>query len=182
MNRKEQILLYGSNMWMFAEGMFGPLIAVFTERIGGSILDISWAWATYLMVTGVIVIIVGSFSDRYSKEKIMVFGYGLAALLTFSYLLVETPIHLFLVQAGLGLAVGLANPTWLALYDEYSDDKEDGWLWGLADGEARIFNGVAIVIGGLIVSRFSFEILFITMGMLQFLTTLYLLRILKTTQ
>ena len=126
---KAKILLISSNIWYFGEGLLGPLFAVFTERVGGDILDISWAWATYMFVTGFFTIIFGKIADKIDKEKMIVFGYSLNALFTFSYLLVSSPVHLLLVQAGLGLALSLSNPTWLALYDRYSGDKNDGYVW-----------------------------------------------------
>lgn len=52
MNSKIKALLYSSNIWYLGEGMLGPLLAIYTERIGGDIFDISWAWAIYLVVTG----------------------------------------------------------------------------------------------------------------------------------
>ena len=179
MNHKEKILLYGSNLWNFADGMLGPLLAVFTEKIGGSVLDVSWAWAIYLIVTGIGVILVGKYSDHHSKEKIMIVGYVLTTLFTFGYLLVQTPIHLFIIQAGLGFALALCNPTWYALYDKYSEQKSDGLFWGLADGEAKILTGIAIVIGGFIIKIFSFNTLFIVMGCLQIVATLYQMKILR---
>ncbi len=179
MNPKEKILLWGSNIWNFSDGMFGPLLAVFTERIGGSILEISWAWAIYLIVTGVFVIIIGRYSDHHNKEKIMILGYALTALFTFGYLLVQTPIHLFIIQACLGFALALSNPTWYALYDTYSTPKSSGLTWGLADGEAKILTGIAIIVGGFIVKTYSFETLFIIMGSLQILATIYQMNILK---
>ena len=109
----------------------------------------------------------------------MVSGYALTALFTFGYLLVQTPLHLFIIQAGLGVAVALSNPTWYALYGRYSSQKSAGLTWGLADGEAKIFTGIAIIVGGLIVNNFSFKALFVTMGTLQVCTTLYQMKILK---
>lgn len=162
--------------------MLGPLFAVFTEKIGGSILDISWAWAIYLGITGIGVIIIGRISDklRRGKEKLMIIGYGLTALFTFSYLLVSTPLHLFLVQAGLGIALAFANPTWYALYAKHSPGiRSSGYFWGLADGQGRIFTAIAILLGGFIVQRVSFEALFITMGLIQVAATLYLAKLLR---
>ena len=46
LTRSLKILLIGANIWYFGEGMMGPLFAVFAEKIGGDILDITWAWAT----------------------------------------------------------------------------------------------------------------------------------------
>ena len=73
----------------------------------------------------------------------MISGYALTALFTFSYLLVQTPIHLFIVQAGLGFALALCNPTWYALYDKYSVQKSAGLTWGPADGETKVLTGIA---------------------------------------
>ena len=179
MNKKEKILLYGANLWYLGEGMLGPLFAIFAERIGGSILDISWAWATYLIVTGLLIIFVGKISDRINKEKLMIAGYFLNALFTFSYLFVSSPKHLFIVQAGLGIATALGTPTWEALYAKYEDKRHAGFIWGLASGEAGIITGVAMIIGGLIVNYFSFNTLFITMGIIQVIGAIYQAQILK---
>ena len=179
MNTKERILLYGANIWYLGEGMLGPLLAVFTERIGGDILDITWAWATYLIVTGILYMVVGRVVDgRFDKAKVMVLGYALNALFTFSFLFVSSTTHLFIVQAGLGIAAALATPTWNALYARYEDKKHDIWQWGVAGGEASIITGIAILAGGLIVNYFSFEVLFVFMGIIQTIATLYQARLL----
>jgi MFS family permease len=175
--RKYKILLYSNNLWNFADGMLGPLFAVFTEKIGGNVLDISWAWAIYLFVTGVLIIFVGKISDRVSKKKLMIAGYALTAVFTFSYLLVTQPWHLFLVQAGLGVAIALCNPPWYALYAKYSDNNNPGYAWGLQDGEAKIMTGLAVIIGGAIVYYFSFAALFIVMGIIETVTAIYLIQI-----
>lgn len=180
MLKQAKILLAASNLWYFGEGMLGPLFAVFAERVGGNILDIAWAWATYLIVTGVLTIVVGKFSDKlFTKEKLLVIGYGLNALFTFSYLLISKPAHLFLVQAGLGVSLALASPTWSSLYSKYEDKKKRGLIWGLASGEANICTGIAIIIGGFIVNFASFSALFITMGCIQLLAFFVEAKILK---
>ena len=180
LNRNLRILLYGANIWYFGEGMLGPLLAVFTERIGGDVLDITWAWATYLMVTGVLYILIGKLIDgKDSKARIMVIGYGLNALATFGYLFVSSTWQLLLVQACLGIAAALATPTWCALYAKYEDKKHDTYEWGLAGGEGQIITGIAILIGGLLVNYFSFTVLFVIMGTIQVIAFFYQALILK---
>lgn len=179
MTRKGKILLWASNIWNFADGMFGPLFAVFTEQIGGNILDISWAWSIYLMVTGCCVIFVGKISDHVPKEKLLITGYMLNALFTFGYLFVTTPAQLFFLQGMLGVSFSLLNPTWYALYDEYTLKRSDGYAWGLADGEGRILMGLAIVVGGFLVNKLGFQVLFFSMGLLQLLATAYLWKFLR---
>ena len=131
MNKKIKYLLNGSNLWNFGAGMLGPFLAIFTEKIGGNILDISWAWSIYLLVTGFLMIYFGRISDKINKEKMMTLGYGINAFFTFGYLFVDSPIKLFIVQAGLGLANALATPTWNALYAKHADDGKDGLEWGI---------------------------------------------------
>lgn len=181
MNRKIKVLLYGANLWYLGEGMLGPFFAVFAEKIGGSILDISWACAIYLIVQGVLSAFAGKISDgKMSKEKLMVFGYGLNALFTFGYLLVSSPLQLFLIQAGLGVAAAVSTPTWDALYAKHEDRKHDGYTWGLARGESEITTGIAIIIGGLIINFYSFTALFIVMGTVQIIATVYQSRIIES--
>ena len=180
LKKKERILLYGSNIWYLGEGMLVPLFAVFAEKVGGDILEITWAWAIYLFVTGLLVMLIGKISDnKISKKKLMVAGYALNAIFTFGYLFVSSTWHLFIVQAGLGMAVALAAPTWESLYAQYEDKKHAGYTWGLADGESRLFTALAIVIGGLIVTFFSFRALFLVMGVIQVIATIYQTQLLK---
>lgn len=168
-----KILLLGANIWYFGEGMMGPLFAVFAEKIGGDILDITWAWATYLIITGVFYIIVGKLlNNKNYKEKVMVLGYVLNAIFTFCYLFVSSPVQLFIVQAGLGVAEAIGTPAWDALYAKNLPDKMDSYAWGLSTGQSQIVTGLAFGFGGLITHFISFEALFITMGSLQIIAAI----------
>ena len=178
MKKALKILLIGSGLWYLGEGMFGPLFAIFSERIGGDILEITFAWSVYLLVMGTLTIILGKYSDKLNKGKMMVLGYALNALFTFGYLLVDSPYKLVLIQGGLGIATAMATPTWNALYVKYGDRKRDGEEWGLADGIPYIITGIAILMGGFIVSNYSFTLLFLIMGTIQLIATIYQIRIL----
>ncbi|TAL43481.1 MAG: MFS transporter [Chitinophagaceae bacterium] len=168
LSRNVRLLLLGANIWYFGEGMMGPLFAVFAEKVGGDILDITWAWATYLIITGLFYILVGKLlNNKTYKVKVMVLGYILNALLTFGYLLVDSPFTLFLVQAGLGIAEAIGTPAWDALYAKNLEDNLDSYAWGLSAGQSQIVTGIAFGIGGVITHFISFNALFITMGIIQ---------------
>ena len=180
MRSQEKILLAGASFWWLGEGLFGPLFAIFAGRVGGSVLDISWAWATYLLVTGVLEIFVGKISDKIGHAKLMIVGYGLNAVFTFGYLFIHSPFGLFFVQAGLGVALALADPTWDALYAKFEDRRRAGYIWGLEHGIEELITGASIFIGGLIVSYFSFTLLFVIMGVIQTVGTIVQAKILYT--
>jgi len=160
----------GANIWYFGEGMMGPLFSVFAEKVGGDILDITWAWATYLIITGLFYILVGRLLNNKAhkiKVQVMILGYTLNALITFAYLFVDSPVKLFFVQAGLGLAEAIGTPPWDALYAKNLDSELDSYAWGLSTGQSQIVTGIAFGIGGLITHFISFHALFITMGLIQ---------------
>lgn len=179
-SRNIKILLTAAGFWYFGEGMLGPLFAVYAQKIGGDILEISWAWATFLIMTGVMYILLSRIvKGRERKAKVMLIGYALNALFTFAYLFVSSPWQLLIVQAGLGFADALATPAWDALFAESYDKEHATFAWGLAGGQAHIITGVAIIAGGMIVNYFSFDALFITMGSVQVIATIIQARILK---
>jgi MFS family permease len=179
MNKGTKVLLIGAGIWYLGEGLLGPLLVYFSEDIGGTILDLSWAVAAYLVVYGLLSIWFGRMSDtRLDKGRLMVWGYGLNAMFTFGYLLVTNSTTLLIVQAGLGVAAAMATPTWNALFDEFSDSSVNGTSWGIAEGMQSIITGITLVLGALVVSYFSFKTLFIAMGCIQVLATVYQARIL----
>lgn len=175
-----KILLWGANIWFFGEGLFGPLFAVFTQKIGGNILEITWAWATFLIVTGVFYIIIGKWTsnNKQYQAKMMVLGYVLNTIFTFCYLLVASPGQLFLVQAGLGISEAIGSPSWDSMYARSLNETNDVFAWGLAGGQAQIVTGLATIAGGFIVYYISFNTLFIIMGTIQAIATIIQARIL----
>lgn len=179
LSKTSKILLFGANVWYFGEGLFGPLYAIFAEKVGGDILDITWAWATYLVITGLVYILVGKLVNGKSyKARVMVAGYALNALFTFGYLFVSNPWHLFIVQAGLGVAEAMGTPIWDSLYARHMKEEHDTWAWGLSNGQSQISTGIAVAIGGLIAYYVSFNALFIAMGCIQVMATFIQARIL----
>lgn len=174
-----RILLYASSLWYFGEGLFGPLFAVFAEKVGGDLLDITWAWSIYLIVAGLMYVVFGKLlnNSKY-KEQAMVLGYGLNTVFTFCYLLVHSTTGLFLIQIGIGLAEAISTPIWDSMFASSIEDKEDTFHWGLANGHTHFVSGIAIAIGGLIAYYVSFNALFILMGSIQALATMMQARIL----
>ena len=179
MNNWIKKLLIGSYIWYLGEGMFGPLYSIFAQKIGGDVLELTAAYAVYLVASGMITIILGKISDNYSKPKLMIMGYTLNALATFGYLLVSNPLSLLIVQSILGVANALATPTWNSLYSTYVEKKRAGEQWGLSSGGPDIITAGSIIIGGFIITYLGFNALFITMGVTQVIATIVQASILK---
>jgi MFS family permease len=181
MPRRIPLLLLSSSLWYFSEGLLGPLFAVFSEQVGGDLLDITAAWATYLVVSGIAYPVVGRFLNGTAwKYRMITVGYALNTVFTFAYLLVSDTFGLLLVQVGLGIAEALSTPSWDAYYASQlrdTDSTEDTFLWGIASGHTQFISGVAIAIGGLIANFVSFQALFVVMGVLSLVATIVQARV-----
>jgi MFS family permease len=144
------------------------------------VLELSWVYACYLVTMGVGVVLVGKLADKKGYVKLLLLGSVIGVVGTFSYLFVYSMYSLLFVQILMGAATALREPSWYALYDQYSGDGDhDGAVWGLAAGLWYVCQGVALMLGALIVSRYSFDMLFIAMGTVLTLSTLYQAQILK---
>ena len=169
MNKIEKYLLLSLLSCAFAEGLFGPLYAVFVTEIGGDIFDISWAWAAYLIVSGVLTIILGKMSDSYNKHHFLILGFIITIISTFSYIFVTNSLYLFIVQIGLGIGSALIWPVWDVLFSKFQDKNEEGEEWGLSEGGWNIAAGISLILGSVIVFYFGFSMLFILMGIFYIL-------------
>ena len=172
LNAVQRLLLLASCCWFFGEGLLGPLFAVFAEKVGGDLLDITSAWATFLITSGVLYIVFGKlFRNARNKKQIMVLGYALNTLLTFGYLWVHNSKQLLLLQFGLAIAEAISSPLWDALFASELEETDDVLFWSIAGGHSHLVSGVAVAIGGAIAYYLSFEVLFIIMGCIQAIAT-----------
>ena len=178
-----KILLLSSSLWFLGEGLLGPLFAVFSEKIGGDILDITWAWSVYLVLSGLLYVFFGRVLRNSSyKQHAMLFGYFFNAILTFCYLLVTNTNQLFVLQIGFAIAEAISTPIWDALFASDLEKADDSLFWGIAGGHSHIITGVAVAIGGLITYYISFHALFLIMGIVQLLSAFVQLQLLRTNQ
>jgi len=167
LSRQARLLLKISFLTAFAESMLVPVYAVFTEKVGGSILDAGIAFASFSIATGIIVAVVGTrpwFAAHI--KRFLILGFLGSALCDLSYVFVQNRWQLFAAQIVAGLATGLIEPAWDALFTE-DIEHSSAQRWSIWAGGTHLVTGLAALAGGLIVAYGSFEILFITMGVID---------------
>jgi MFS family permease len=180
LSKAESILLWSNAVWMLGWGMLGPLYAIFAKEIGGSVMELTWVYAIFMIVTGIGTLIVGRYADHVGLERLLVVGFGLTSLATYGYLAVDSILGLLAVQVLWGIATAISEPAWYALYDKHSGDgRRDGFVWSLSSGYSYVLRGVGMLLGGYLVAVYSFDTLFIVMGTVLALSTLYQARILR---
>jgi MFS family permease len=164
LSSRARLLLKISFMVTFAEAMLVPIYAAFAEKVGGSILDAGIAFAVFSMATGGAVALIGTRSwFQHHIRTFLMLGFVISAACDISYIFVSNKWELFGAQVIAGFATGLIEPTWDSLFTddiEHSSAKH----WSIWAGGTHLTTGAAALLGGLIVVKGSFTILFATMA------------------
>jgi MFS family permease len=161
---RARLLLKISFIVTFAEAMLVPMYAAFAEKVGGSLLDAGIAFAVFSMATGSVVALIGTRSwFQQNIKRFLMLGFVTSTACDISFIFVANKWQLFGAQIVAGLATGMIEPTWDALFTddiEHSSAKH----WSIWAGGTHLTTGAASLVGGLVVAYGSFSVLFGTMA------------------
>jgi MFS family permease len=170
-NKALRTLYFYNGIFVLAASLFGPLYAVYVADIGGSVMVISISWAVFLISSTLFTMIVAKFGDAVrEKEYLLLAGFLLRSGVWLLYLFVDNIAFLIILQILLGFGEALGSPSFDSLVAEHLDKGRH--VEEYADMKI-IFNlsaGIAAILGGALVAKFGFPILFITMSALALIS------------
>jgi MFS family permease len=171
-SRQARLLLKVSFLVTFAESMLVPMYAAFTEKVGGSILDASIAYGLFSIATGVVIALVGT-RECFERDpgRFLMMGFLGSVACDLAYIFVQNKWQLFAAQIVAGLASGLIEPAWDALFTD-GIETSSAKHWSIWAGGTHLLTGVAAFAGGLIAAWFSFTVLFISMASIDMIAVL----------
>jgi hypothetical protein len=163
-NTLYKILITSYSFSVFSEAVILPIYAVFVQGIGGDILDASGAMAVFLITQGLFTILTHRLSWIHNyRIPVMICGWALWVFGIAMYLTVSSVATLFLTQIFIAMGNAIADPIFDEELARHTDHKNEEFEWGLFEGSQSIIQGIAALVGGLIVSFFSFKILIYVM-------------------
>ena len=175
LNRALRVLLISNSFVLLAGAMLGPIYAIFVERVGGDLLDASIAGGLFALAAGITTILAGKYADKIKEsELIIVFGYILMGFGFLLYTVVSSILFLFVVQVIIGFAEAVYAPAFDALYSKHIDRGKAGREWGAWESMNYFSVAIGAVIGGLIVNSLGFNVIFIIMALLCFVSGFYI--------
>lgn len=159
-----KILVTSYSFSVFSEAVILPIYAVFVQGIGGDLLDASGAMAVFLITQGLFTIVTHRISWIHQyRIPVMICGWALWVFGIAMYLTVSNVATLFMTQVFIALGAAIADPIFDEELSRHMDHKNEEFEWGFFEGSQSIIQGVAALVGGLIVSFFSFKILIYVM-------------------
>jgi MFS family permease len=169
-NKVIKLLILSDVALLTGLGFIVPIFAIFlTENIkGGNIEVAGFAAAIYWIVKSLVIIPFGKYLDRGPGEKddlwFIIIGNLLAALAVFGYIFSRLPWHIYFLQGIYALGMGMNIPGYTAIFTRHIDKGREAFDWSVRGALIGVGTGVAGALGGIVASRFGFNILFIGVG------------------
>ena len=175
-NKVVKILILSDVALITGLGFIAPIFAIFlTEKIQGSNIEmVGYAAAIYWIVKSLVVIPFGKYLDKNHGEKddlwFVIIGNVLAAFAVFGYIFSYLPWHIYVLQAIYAIGMGMNVPGYTAMFTRHIDKGKEAFDWSVRSCLIGLGSGVSGALGGIIASRFGFNVLFIGISIFIFLS------------
>lgn len=148
-----------------AVGLLGPIFALFIADFiqGGNEAVAGLAAGIYMFTRGVLQIPFAHIMDRIRGERddfwFMILFTMIIAVIPLAYLVISTPLQLYIVQAILGLCTAFTYPSFMAIFTRHIDKKKEGTEWGVYFTLNDFVSALFAALGGYVAATYGFPIL-----------------------
>jgi len=177
-NRVIRLLVLSDFVIYFALGLLAPIFAVFILKNieGSSIRVIGIATAMFWISRTLVVVPLARYMDRTDGERdeffFMIIGSFILSSIPLFYLLIHTPLQLYIVQLVYGIAAAMGSSGWTILFTDHIDRGRVGYEWSLESLGMGIATGASAFIGATLAEHFGFPIVLVLLSMLGYVATM----------
>jgi MFS family permease len=178
-----RFLIVSDTLLIGAAGLLGPIFALFIEGfiVGGNEAVAGIAAGVYLFSRSILQIPIAHLLDKIRGEKddfwfMFVFSL-LISVVPLLYLVISTPLQLYLVQLVLGFFTAFTYPAYMAIFTRHIDHNKEGTEWGIYFTLTDVTSAGFAVIGGFLAASVGFPVLIVLVSLLSVLGSLLLLPI-----
>ena len=170
LNKIIKYLIFSDLVFYTGWGLISPVFAIFIVDIihGGNAFVVGMASAIHLIVRSLLRVPFGMAADSGKTQKraylFMIFGLFIAALVPLGFIFSVYPMHIYLLQALLGVSLAMSTAGWTCIFARHMDKNKESTEWGLDAVAVGLGPGIAAAAGGLAVTYFSFNIVFIAVN------------------
>jgi len=185
-NKAVRLMVVTDFFYNSAFASFGPVFAIFiVDKIHGGSAQVAGLAVSFFWITKSIVQLpVARFLDRTDGERddfwAMFFGYFLAGFIPLGYIFASEPWHLYLIQTCYGFIMAWVVPAWYGIFTRHVDKWGISFEWSLESVFAvGLATAGASALGGYVVDRYGFQILFLAASILSVSVSFLLLGLRK---
>ena len=158
-------------------GLTAPLFAIFItgEIKGGSLAMVGLVTAAYWLTKSIVQPFIAHFLDIRKGEKddfkFLVVGMYIANLIPIGYIFSTNITQIISSEFIRGLAMACVIPTWAALFTRHMDKGWEAFSWSIESTGIGLGAGLAAALGGILVTAFGFDFVFILVALFGLLAT-----------
>jgi len=183
LNKIIKYLIYSDLVFYTGWGLISPIFAIFIidNIIGGSALVVGIAAAVNLIIRSLLRVPFGICADKSQRKAyyFMFFGLLIATLIPLGYIISRNPWHVYILQGVLGAALAMSTAGWTGIFAKYMDKGKESTEWGIDAVAVGVGPGIAGALGGLAVTYFSFNLVFVAVAVIGLIGTAVLLIVKK---
>lgn len=183
LNRIIKYLIYSDLVFYTGWGIISPIFAIFIlEGItGGNAFVVGMAAAVHLIVRSLLRVPFGMKADKSQKVsyQFMLWGLLVAALVPLGYIFSKNAWHIYIFQAVLGASLAMSTAGWACIFSRHMDKGKESTEWGFDAVAVGLGPGIAAAAGGIAVTYFSFNSVFIVVTLIGLIGVLLLLFVKK---
>lgn len=178
-----RFLIISDTIIVGAAGLLGPIFALFVEDfiVDGNAAVAGVAAGVYLFSRSILQIPIAHLMDRIRGEKDdfwFMFTFSiLFSIVPIFYLVIHTPLQLYVVQFVLGFFTAFTYPAFMAIFTRHIDKGREGTEWGVYFTLTDITSAALAIVGGYVAVSAGFPVLVIAVVLISLLGSLLLLPI-----
>lgn len=175
LNKALIVLLITNGSVLISVAMLAPIWAIFVEKVGGGILETGLATSVLAVTAGIVVILTGKISDEVKHDELIVaFGYAVMGVGFILYNFVDSVWFLAAVQIVVGAGIAIYEPAFDSVYSKHLQKHAAGREWGAWESINYFSQAIGAALGAAIAAFLNFNVLFIIMAILCFVSALYI--------
>ncbi len=153
-------LLLSSSISAIMAGIFGPFYILYIQKLGGGFENFGIALGLLTISSSLSYYVIGKYSDNIGRKPFMILSSFIGALLLLSYVFISSISQLFVVQVLFGMNDSIWNISETTFLSDITKKKTRGRKIGKYQSITGVLQGIAMFVGGVLVGRMGFEIIF----------------------
>ena len=178
-----RFLIISDTIIVGAAGLLGPIFALFVEDfiVDGNAAVAGVAAGVYLFSRSILQIPIAHLMDKIRGEKDdfwFMFTFSIFfSIVPIFYLVIHTPLQLYVVRFVLGFFTAFTHPAFMAIFTRHIDKGREGTEWGVYFTLTDITSAALAIVGGYVAVSAGFPVLVIAVVLISLLGSLLLLPI-----
>ncbi len=166
------IFTISSSILQFAGGLIGPFYIVYVQKLGGgSIENLGISFGVLGIFSAVTAYVAGKYSDKLGRKPFLILTGYMTAVLYLFYLLVRSNLQLLILQAIVGIVGSIFGIVSGILLADITHHKIRGMQIGLYNLIVGVFTSLALIIGGYLIGKLGFVVVFYIFSGLTVIST-----------